>query len=140
MRSHNCHLNLFDMGRSYSNLQLPSLQKPKTESRVFLLFLFILPLVLFSIYTNFLHIFPSPQLSSCQPQIIFHRNSISPCSILSILFDTQHLYQLGYCNTGGRKLAAFIYFFFRIVILCNFNNLSSKTWQFSVPTLEQRSM
>ena len=84
--SHNALTQLSpSFGRSYSNLQLPSLQQPKIASRVFLLFLFILPAVLFSIHTDSLHTFPSPQLSPCQPHIISHHNSILPWPVLSIL-------------------------------------------------------
>ena len=46
-RSHNCHLHLFDVSRSYSNPQLPSLQQLKIVSYVFLLFLFISSIILY---------------------------------------------------------------------------------------------
>ena len=110
MRSHNCHLNLFDVGRSYSNLQLPSLQQPKIASHIFL-HLFILPLVLFSTYANFLHIFPSPPASHKLYSI-----TILYSHALYCLYYLIHSTYIN-CDVGRRKLAAFLYFSFKTAIL-----------------------
>jgi hypothetical protein len=64
MHSHNCHLHSFDVGRSYSNQQRALWQQLKIVSCVFLHLLYILRLVLFSLYADFLHILTPPQIAT----------------------------------------------------------------------------
>ena len=86
MRSNNYHLHLIDVGRSYSNLQLPSLQQLKIASRIFLPFPFIFPLVLFSIYTNFIHNLPPPTLIQLYENYIPSQFYITVASIVYIFW------------------------------------------------------
>jgi len=81
MRPHNCQLHLVDVGQFYSNLQISTLQQPKIASR---LSLFILPVVLFPLQTEFPHIF----LLTNQLQIIFHLSSILPWPVPFKVFET----------------------------------------------------
>jgi len=59
MPSNNCHLHLSDVCRSYSNLQLHSLQQLKIASHIFPLSP-PRPLHYCSFYTNFIHNLPPP--------------------------------------------------------------------------------